>query len=97
MEAYMGITAISPVGQVTPTADIQLNPKERGERSALVQAVQTLNQAQSFGPNSEVTFSLDRTTHKPVLQIVDRQTNEVISQLPPEHVLRMALKLSRAG
>ena len=89
----MELSAIRPVGPVTPVADVQLNPQQRAERTALVQATKTLNDAKSFGPTSEVTFSLDRTTHKPVLQIVDRQTREVISQLPPEYVLRMAAEV----
>ena len=86
----MELSAIRPVGPITPTEDVHLNPQQRQERVALVQATKVLNDAKSFGPASEVTFSLDRATHKPVLRIVDKQTGEVISQLPPEHVLRMA-------
>ena len=89
----MDTPAIRSIGQAVPVADKQLDPQERAERSALVQAAHSVNEAQSFGPNSEVTFSLDRTTHKPILQIVDRQTREVIQQLPPEYLLRMAAHL----
>jgi uncharacterized FlaG/YvyC family protein len=31
-----------------------------------------------------------------VVRIVDRQTNEVIQQIPPEYVLRMAQELKTA-
>ena len=86
----MDISAISSAGQVAPIADVQLNPQQRAERVALVQAVRVVNAAQSFGPTSEVTFSLDRTTNKPIMRIVDRETKEVIAQLPPEYLLRMA-------
>ena len=89
----MELYAIRPGGPVTPTADVQINPQQRAERTALVQAAKTLNDIQAFGPSSEVTFSLDRVTHKPLLQIVDRQTREVLSQLPPEYLLRMAAQL----
>ena len=89
----MELYAISPVGIITPTVDVQVNPQQRAERTALVQATKAVNDLQSFGPTSEVTFSLDRVTHKPLLQIVDRQTREVISQLPPEYLLRMAAQL----
>ena len=86
----MDISAISTAGHVAPVADVQLNPQQRAERVALVQAVRLVNDAQSFGPTSEVTFSLDRTTNKPIMRIVDRETKEVIAQLPPEYLLRMA-------
>jgi flagellar protein FlaG len=43
-----------------------------------------------FGTNSELTFVLDRETHRPVVRIVDRATNEPIRQIPPEYVLRIA-------
>ena len=89
----MDTPVIRSIRQTAPVGETQLDPKERAERSALVQATRTVNEAQSFGPNSEVTFSLDRTTHKPILQIVDRQTREVIQQLPPEYLLRMAAQL----
>ena len=85
--------AIQTTGQVTPIAETQLDPKQRAERSALILAARSVNEAQSFGPNSEVTFSFDRATHKPILQIVDRETREVIQQLPPEYLLRMAAQL----
>ena len=67
----MDTSAIRSAGQVTPLADVRLDPRQRAERAALVQAVNTLNAAQSFGPTSEVTFSLDRTTHKPVMRHAD--------------------------
>ena len=86
----MEISAIRPVGQVTPSAEVQLNPEQRAERVALVQAAKVVNAAQSFGPTSEVTFSLDPATSKPIMRIIDRETHEVIVQLPPEYLLRMA-------
>ena len=89
----MELYAIRPVGPITPTADAQLTPQLRAERTALVQATKAVNEVRAFGPTSEVTFSLDRVTHKPLLQIVDRQTGEVISQLPPEYLLRIAAQL----
>ena len=89
----METNAIRSVGYFQPVEDQHIDPKQRAERSALIQAARSVNEAESFGPNSEVTFTLDRTTHKPVLQIVDRQTKEVIQQLPPEYLLRMAAQL----
>ena len=40
---------------------------------------------------------MDRETQRPVIEIVDRKTREVIQQVPPEYVLRVteALNLGR--
>lgn len=56
----------------------------------LISAVKSLNSSQLFGEDSEVLFSLDKSTHLPVVKIVNKDTKEVIRQLPPEYVLRIA-------
>ena len=76
------LTAVNPV---TP-----LSPEMRAEQAQLVRAVEAVNEARVFGQNRELTFSLDRETRRPVMKIVDRETQEVIRQIPPEYVLRLA-------
>ncbi len=56
----------------------------------LIQAVKALNGSELFGDNRELTFVFDRKTHRALARIVDKQTREVIVQLPPEQVLQMA-------
>ncbi len=56
----------------------------------LIQAVKALNAAELFGQNNELTFVLDRETHRPVVRIVDRETGKVIQQIPPEYILQLA-------
>ena len=48
-----------------------------------------------MGPTSELRFAFDPNTGRPLIKIVDRVTNEVISQLPPEVTLRAAEILAR--
>ncbi|MCZ2148351.1 MAG: flagellar protein FlaG [Bryobacterales bacterium] len=88
--------SISPV--VTSLAAAASNnpkPSERmTEHRELIQAVRALNGAEVFGQNEELTFQLDRDTHRPVLRIVDRKTGEVLKQVPPESVLRWARRLN---
>jgi flagellar protein FlaG len=50
-----------------------------------------------FGENSELTFVLDRQTRRPLVRIIDKKTNEVIRQIPPEYALRMAEYLDADG
>ena len=56
----------------------------------LIQAVKAVNGAELFGYDSELTFVFDRQTHKALVRVVNKQTREVIMQIPAESVLRMA-------
>lgn len=53
-------------------------------------AVAKLNGDALFGADREVIYSFDRTTHLPVVRVLDSQTKEVINQWPPEFALQLA-------
>ncbi len=76
---------IAPVDKIDSTQSEAL-----AQNRDLVKAVQALNGAELFGQNYELTFVMDRDSHRPVLRLVDRDTREVIRQIPPDYVLRMA-------
>ena len=63
------------------------------EQRELIQAVRTVNAAELMGQDNELSFLMDRETQRPVLRIVNRKTNEVIRQIPPEYVLEIARDL----
>jgi len=67
--------------------------ERRAEQREIIKAVQALNGAEFFGQGRELQFTLDRDTKRPVLKIVDRQTGEVVAQVPPEHVLKLARQI----
>jgi uncharacterized FlaG/YvyC family protein len=81
------------VGQPLAAVSAPLPPEELLGQRALIQAVRALNATELFGQNSELTFVLDRETRRPLVRLIDRKTNEVIRQIPPEYVLRMARDL----
>ena len=56
----------------------------------LIKAVKALNSTDLFGHDSELTFVFDRETHRALVRVVNRQTREVMMQIPPEYVIRMA-------
>jgi uncharacterized FlaG/YvyC family protein len=60
------------------------------DQHALVQAVKAVNAIELFGQDNELTFFLDRNTHRAVVRIVNRNTREVVQQIPDEYVLRLA-------
>ena len=84
---------IRPVGTeqpITTPVEQPLSPSERAERLDLVKAVTAVNESGALGSQSELTFSFDRKSRRPILRIVDRQTREVIRQIPSEELLQLA-------
>lgn len=60
-------------------------------------AVQTLNEVKYAGDGREVTISLDQTTRRPVVKVVETATKEVIQQWPSEYVLQLAAESQKTG
>lgn len=90
----MEIGRINPMTELPALSVVQpLSPQQRVEQNQLVQAVKSVNEAQLLGEGRELTFALDRQTKKPVLRIIDKETKEVVRQIPPEYVLRLADEL----
>ncbi len=86
------VDAIGDLPAIAPASP--LSPEMRAEQVQLIRAVERLNEARVFGEKSELTFSVDRETRRPVMKIIDRETQEVIQQIPPEYVLRLAQDLA---
>lgn len=84
------VDGVQSIGQLAAPAPSPVPGDKLPERRELVRAVKALNAAEYLGDQSELTFALDRQSRRPIVKIVDRRTNEVIRQIPPEYVLRMA-------
>ena len=82
--------APQPVSAVRDTTQIQTANRE------VIQAVRAVNASSRLGDRNELTFSVDRRTRRPVITIVNRDTNEVVGQIPSEQVLRLAEDLKQA-
>jgi uncharacterized FlaG/YvyC family protein len=61
----------------------------------VIQAVRAVNASGKLGDKNQMTFSLDRHTRRPIITIVNRDTNEVVDQIPNEQVLRLAENLKQ--
>jgi len=69
---------------------------ENAARNREIQeAVQAFNEGGGAGVNSELRFAIDDQTGQALIRIVDRTTDEVITQFPPEATLRTAEILKR--
>lgn len=63
----------------------------------IARAVREINEGSGVGASSELRFSVDRESGEPLIRIVDRVTDEVITQIPPEAILRIAEMIKRMG
>jgi flagellar protein FlaG len=90
--AQNSITPIQALGStVSPIAPPPITTtEERALNRSVSAAVQTLNDAGYPGDGREVTFSVDQATKRPVIQVVDTSTKEVLQQWPPEYLLQIA-------
>jgi flagellar protein FlaG len=83
----LNISSTSPHFGAPPDPG-QARPASRDQRE-LIQAVKAVNQAELFGQN-ELTFVFDPKTRRTVVRIVNRETREVVDQIPEEYVLNLA-------
>ncbi len=80
--------------------DAQNSPEGPGSQQAaknreIAKAVRAINAKEALGPGSELRFSVDRDSGRALIQIVDRTTNEVLNQIPPEELVRLAQVLNQ--
>ena len=77
-------------------AATRLTTEQKAEQQELVHAVKAVNASGLMGSDQELTFSMDRQAKRMVVRVVDRETHEVLLQIPNEQVLRMAQKLPKS-
>ena len=75
-------------GQTAPVTTSPVPVERLQENRDLIRAVKAVNATEYFDQNSELTFKLDRG--RPIVRLINKKTNEVIRQIPPEYVLRLA-------
>jgi uncharacterized FlaG/YvyC family protein len=94
----MELTPVHPNLQssLTAPADAARSAPAAEDRRALIRAVRAVNSADLFGYDRELSFAFDRSSQRPVVRIVNRETRELIQQIPAEYILRMAEELNRS-
>ena len=91
----MNISSVNPVVVALTDLPTAQTRAQAADRQQLVKAVQAVNDSNALGDNQELTFVLDRNSHRTLTRIIDRQTQEVLMQIPPEYVLQLAEQLKR--
>jgi flagellar protein FlaG len=97
ISAVLGVPAPQPIDRPEPASSETTQDRTRQDHNRqMAQAVRTVNESGNLPTDRELTIALDRHSGEPVIRLVDRQTREVIQQIPGERVLRMAEEFKRA-
>jgi uncharacterized FlaG/YvyC family protein len=75
-------------------ADHALPPPATADQRALIQAVRAVNAAELFGQDNELTFVLDRAARRVLVRIINKNTGDLVQQIPAEAIVRMAEELN---
>ena len=87
----MDVTSIRSFGGFGASSGT-LTAEQSAERRQLVQAVRAVNESRALGRN-QLIFMVDSHTRRPIIRVEDRETHELVLQIPPEYVLRLAQDL----
>jgi uncharacterized FlaG/YvyC family protein len=91
-DSKMDVSSIGSLGNVSATAG-STTAGQAAERRQLVQAVKAVNDSGQLG-RDQLVFLIDSHTRRPIIRVEDRETHEVVMQIPPEYVLRLAQELN---
>jgi uncharacterized FlaG/YvyC family protein len=86
----MDVNALSRVTQGAPASATPVAVDGAAQNRQVVQAVKALNKSEMFGSDNGLEFQRDPESKRWVVKVVNRTTGDVVSQIPPEYVLRLA-------
>jgi uncharacterized FlaG/YvyC family protein len=90
MEVVVEITGIDRSAQPIAATVTPITNDQAAENREVVRAVKALNATEMFGQENQLMFRRDPESQRMVVRVVNRKTEEVISQIPAEYLLRLA-------
>ena len=91
----MVIGPINRIDLMAVPAESALNNEPPAVARELVKAVKELNRSEFSASERELTFRWDSTAGRPVICIVNRESGELIEEIPPETFRRMMDDLTK--
>lgn len=79
----------APPSKIVPIARPQIKVDTEGDKKRLDQAISQMNERMQDGGRG-LAFRVDPALNRPVVTVTNRETGEVIRQIPNEVVIRMA-------
>ena len=89
----MDIAPINRVNLAVPLNPAPTLQEDPATTRQIVTAVRALNEAELMGPNRQFTYTRDPKTQLPVINVIERETGDVVGQLPPEAILQLRQQL----
>lgn len=88
---------IGPLNRVSISAPVAADAVQEslGLMPELVVAIRTLNRPEFLERGREWKLRRRAVGRRPMVEVVDRETGEILDELPPEQVLRMAAELEK--
>jgi uncharacterized FlaG/YvyC family protein len=88
---------VSIIGRTSAvmTVETPTKPQEQTAPAELVSAVRAINRTELLGERTELMFARDPETNRPIVRIVDKDTQEILDQIPPESILSLAASLKQ--
>ena len=88
------VPSVSQASVPVQTVNAVKQPAEAPKMNQVEDAVKSINtMMKALSPNLE--FAIDSDTERTVVKVVDKQTNEVIRQLPSQEALEIAKAVDR--
>lgn len=75
-----------------PPQSQSVSVAQAAQRRELIQAAKSVNESGILGRN-QLVFLVDSQTHRPIIRVEDRETHEIVLQIPADYVLRLAQDL----
>lgn len=69
---------------------VHASPEFREEVREVARAVRKINELELAGARSELTIIVDPRTPRPKVRLIDKETGEVLRQIPPASLLEIA-------
>jgi uncharacterized FlaG/YvyC family protein len=84
------ITAVNSGMNASVALTPEVPVEKAAENRAIVQSIKALNGAEMFGQDNQLVFQRDQFSHHMVVRVINRKSQEVVSQIPAEYLLRLA-------
>ena len=89
----MEIRPVNSAAAMHTASNLAVTPENEIPVHQVVTAVRDINKSELMGQGRQLNFTRDPDTRRPIIQIVDKDTGEVVDQLPAETVLNLARQL----
>jgi flagellar protein FlaG len=93
----MRFETITQENAVAPTTNVTEPPIIEPDDREAIQAIRAINVTELLGWDRELTFAIDRKTHRPMVRIINRETREIIKQIPSKEFVEMIKRLQRGS